>query len=753
MAVLPTETAAGGERLFANRYRIVRELGRGGMGVVVEALDVRLERTVALKFLRPDLSADTGARRRFLREARAAGSIDSPYVCTVYEASEEEGRAFIAMAFIDGPTLKERLASGPLAIDTIVTCARQVAAGLAAAHARGVVHRDVKPGNIMIAPGGQAKLTDFGLARLRGSDESTQTGMVAGTLAYMSPEQIQGHVIDQRTDVWSFGCVLYEMLTGRKPFPGAGEAPDLHAILQGTPTPVAALRPDAPRSLGAIADRCLQKDPQQRQGMPELLQALEALDTPGAGSPSSVTETRPPASVVVLPFLDLSAEKNQDYFAEGIAEEVIHALGKIRGLHVVSRTSAFAFKGRNVDVREIGRLLNVGAVLEGSVRAAGNRLRITAQLIDVADGFHLWSERFDCEAGDIFRIQDEITESIVNHLRVSLQVGEVAALQKRPTSDPEAYALYLKGQYFLARPSPESLQGALRSYNEALVRDPGFARAHIGIATAYAALGNFNMAPAVEAWPKARAALDRAVALDAELIEAHGVAALLAFNYDWDWAAAEAAFRRAIPLNPGDAFLHGTYAWFLLNRLRYDECVRTIRYAISLDPISPLIYAWSVGLHAAVGRCEEALADFKDAVEIAPTFGLPYFHAGLAYFRSGRLAEARQTFQRALELGIEWAREMLLLLRAATGEREAAEQQLRTIIAHPESPLASWVALGWLAARLGDHDTAFLLFDRARERRENLLIFVHNYTDMFAPALAQDPRYRALLCQLGLPGA
>ena len=346
----------------------------------------------------------------------------------------------------------------------------------------------------------------------------------------------------------------------------------------------------------------------------------------------------------------MSAEKNQEFFGEGIAEELIHSLARIQGLRVVARTSAFALKDKGLDVREIGRMLNVEAVLEGSIRAAGNRLRITAQLINVADGFHLWSERFDRDAGDIFAIQDELSLSIVEHLKVTLHVGERAALQKRSTDDHEAYNLYLKGLYFLARPRPDLLQTALRLFQEALALDPGFAKAHAGIATVFAMLGNLNFAPPNEAWPKAKAAVEKALALDDHLAEAHAMAAMVAFWYDWDWVAAEASYKRILTLNPGDAFTHGNYAWFLLNRRRFDECLHEIKVAISLDPLMPLFYAWSVGLHCATGRLDDALRDFERAMEIDPTFGLPYFHAGLTYARKGMPQKAIEVLERGAKI-------------------------------------------------------------------------------------------------------
>jgi serine/threonine protein kinase len=369
--VPPPVDAAG---LFAGRYRIVRTLGRGGMGVVYQADDVRLKRFVALKFLAATVSAHTQARSRFLREAQAAAAIDDPHVCTVYEAGEDQGRAYIAMAFIDGPTLRDRIARGPLAIDEAVAIARDVAAGLAAAHTRGVVHRDVKPGNVMLAGPRLAKITDFGLARMESASQSTKTAGVAGTPAYMSPEQAQGLPTDQRTDIWSFGCVLYEMLTGRSPFATSSGQVDVFAIVHGPAPSVTAFRPDVPSSLAAVLERCLEPDLRRRyQNASNLLADLEAVSGGSAALATRAARDDVP-SIAVLPFADMSPDRTQEYFGEGMAEEIIHALARIEGVRVVARTSSFAVKGKGLDVREIGRVLNVGAVLEGSVRASGSRL-------------------------------------------------------------------------------------------------------------------------------------------------------------------------------------------------------------------------------------------------------------------------------------------------------------------------------------------------------------------------------------------
>jgi TolB-like protein/Flp pilus assembly protein TadD len=448
----------------------------------------------------------------------------------------------------------------------------------------------------------------------------------------------------------------------------------------------------------------------------------------------------------------MSPDKDQDYFGEGIAEELIHAMSRIQGLHVVSRTSAFAFKGTNQDVREIGQTLNVKTILEGSIRKAGGRLRITAQLINIEDGYHLWSERFDREAVDIFAIQDEISLAIVESLKVTLRVGEKTALKKRSTDDPDAYNLYLKGLYFVARPSAEALGKALNFFQKALDRDPNFALAYAGMAQVFGSLGVMNLAPPAEMWPKAKAALKKAVSLDEDLAEAHTQIAAMALWFEWDWDAAEKSFDRALALNPGDAFSHGNYAWFLLSQKRFDEAIREAKKALALDPLMPLFYAWSVGLHTAAGRYDEALQEFAKAMEIDPKLGLAYFHAGFAYIQKGEFDTAIETLEKCKEFGVYpgWAETMLAFTYLSKGEKEKAARAFQDQLAEVEKTTPSFVALAWQAAALGDFDQAFEFFDKAYETRDLLMPFVHVYTDLLVPALKRDPRFNELLTKMKL---
>jgi TolB-like protein/Tfp pilus assembly protein PilF len=458
-------------------------------------------------------------------------------------------------------------------------------------------------------------------------------------------------------------------------------------------------------------------------------------------------------SIAVLPFTDMSPEKDQDYFGEGIAEELINALAHIQELRVVARTSAFALKGMNLDIREIGRKLDVKAVLEGSVRKAGNRLRVTAQLINIEDGFHLWSERYDRDMADIFAIQDEITAAIVDRLKMTLKVGEKTALRKRSTDDPEAYNFYLKGLYFIARPDAESYAKGLNFFQAAIEKDPNFAAAYAGMANVFASLGIMNLAPPPEMWPKAKAAIQKALSLDEDLAEAHAVAAALAFWFEWDWDAAGRSFDRVLSLNPGDAMSHGMRGWYCLNRGRFDEAVGEIKKALELDPLMPLFYAWSVGLHWSVGRPDEAIVEFAKALELDPNNGLAYFHGGAAYFIKALWNKAEETLERGKKLFAPpgWMEGMLGFMSLRKGDGEKAARILEVMIENKKTiKHTSSVCIAWLAGLLGKLDLAFEFLDKAYEERDILMCFIHVYTEYFCPTLSAEPRFKDILAKMRL---
>lgn len=740
--------------LFANKYRIGGEIGRGGMGVVFKAEDTKLKRPVALKLLLFELSRFPEAKERFVREAQAAAALDHPNICTVHEVEEHDGQMYIAMAYIDGKSLKECIARGPLKVDEALEIAVQVAEALEEAHRKGIIHRDIKPANVMLTAKGQAKIMDFGLARLESASDLTRTAVVMGTVAYMSPEQALGMKVDHRTDIWSFGCLLYEMLAGQGPFQGGHEQAILQAIVHGDPQPITALRDDIAAGVVKILERCLKKNPLDRYpDATALITELKAINLNEFASISSVAVPKVAPSVAVLPFTDMSPEKDQEYFAEGIAEELINALAHIQGLRVVARTSAFVLKGMNLDIREIGRKLDVKAVLEGSVRKAGNRLRVTAQLINVEDGFHLWSERYDRDMDDIFAIQDEITAAIVDNLKVKLLAGERTALQRRSTDDPEAYSLYLKGLYFVARPSPDSYGKALNFFQAAIDKDPNFGLGHAGMASLFSGMGILNLAPPNEMLPKAKAALQKALSLDQDLAEAHAVAAAVAFWFEWDWEAAGRSYDRVLALNPGDAFSHGMRGWFCVNRRRFDEAIREIKKSLELDPLMPIYYAWSIGLHWSVGKPDEALQEFVKALEIDPNLGLAYFHAGVAYARKGLLDDALDTFEKGKKLVVfpGWVEANIGLVYLGKGDREKAELILEEMIENKNKiKNLSATCIAFLAGALGKLDLAFEFLDKAYDERDSLMPFVHIYAEIFSPTILTDPRFKDVLAKMKL---
>jgi serine/threonine-protein kinase len=737
------------------RYRIERALGRGGMATVFLAEDLKHGRRVAIKVLDPEVAAAIGAER-FLGEIATVARLTHPHILPLHDSGVADGLLFYVMPYVEGESLRDRLArEKQLPLEDALRIAREVADALDYAHRRGIVHRDIKPENILLDEQ-HATVADFGVARAIaavGDEKLTRTGVTVGTPSYMSPEQVTGGSVDTRSDVYALGCVLYEMLAGQAPFTGPTAESIVFQHLNAAPPRVTLLRPSVPGQVEQVITKALAKTPADR-----FATGAEFADAAGLlGDLTSVRSQRPaarpasarkgPPSVAVLPFVDMSPAKDQEYLGDGIAEELINALVRVRGLQVVARTSAFAFKGANVDVREIGRRLDVDTVLEGSVRTSGNRLRVTAQLISVADGFHLWSERFDRELVDVFAIQDEISLALVAKLKGELLAGEETALRRRSTADHEAYNLYLKGLHFLYRPDPESLARALSFFRDATVRDPDFALAHAGMATVYANLGIMNLAPPAQMLPKARAALKRALELDPDLAEAHLGSAVLAFWFEWDWDEAERSMERALTLNPGNATAYGTRAWLRVTQRRFDDAIRDIDKALSLDPLKPLFYAWSVGLRVAAGRPDAALAEFVKAMEVDPRLGLAYFHAGVAYLRKGLLDEVTQALERGKELVVfpGWTESLLGLVRLRQGDTEGAFRILQEMIETRKTTNVSATGIAWLAAALGEYDEAFAWFDKAYEDRDTLMAFLHVYTDIFSSQIATDPRYEAVL--------
>jgi serine/threonine protein kinase/tetratricopeptide (TPR) repeat protein len=720
---------------FAGRYEIIEKLGKGGMGNVYRVEDTKLKQEVALKLIKPEIARDKRIIQRFRNELRTARNIRHKNVCGMYDLGEAEGTHFITMEYVQGEDLKSFIRrSGKLAVGTAVRIAQQVCEGLLEAHKLGVVHRDLKPANIMIDREGSVRIMDFGIARSLREEGITAAGVMVGTPDYMSPEQVEGKEVDQRSDIYSLGIILFEMITGR--VPSEGDRPFASAVKH--------------KGLESIISRCLEKNKEKRyQNVRDILSVIKGIEVEEL---PSVKTPEWKNSIAVLPFKNMSADPEQEYFCEGMAEEIINALTHIRDLRVVARTSAFSFKGRDEDIREIGRKLSVDTVLEGSVRKAGNRLRITAQLIDVDDGYHLWSEKYDRDLEDIFAIQDEISLAIVENLKLKLLEGEKTALLKRPTDDAEAYNLYLKGLYFAFKVSLEALQKALEFFREALSRDPGLASAHAGIAMVYGAMSSLDLASPKETMPKAKAALRKALQLDQNLAEAHALTAMLAYYYEWDWDAAERSFNRTFALNPGHSWAHGWNGWFCVAMKRFDEAIREIKLAQKVDPLTPIFYAFSVGIHVAAGKYDEAIDEFHTATELEPNIGLAYFHVGWAYMYKGELDTAVSMLQKSRELGVSpgWAEGVIGIIHTKRGETEKAVRILDELVElRKQAYVSSW-CLGILCAALDDFDRAFEFFDKAYEERETLMPFTPIYIDTANPAIKSDPRYKALLKRMKL---
>lgn len=738
-----------------SHYRIIEELGRGGMGVVYKAHDTRLDRDVALKFLPPELTRDPEAKQRFIQEAQAASALQHHNICTIHDIDETaDGQLFIVMDYYQGETLKEKIKARPersrgdqrLKIEEAIDIAQQIAGGLSKAHEKGIIHRDIKPANIFITSDGTVKILDFGLAKLAGKQTKlTKAGSTLGTVAYMSPEQARGEDIDFRTDIWSLGVVLFEMLTGQLPFAGEYDAALIYAVMNEEQKSFSSIRKDIPKNMERIISRFLEKSPAMRyQNMQEVLDDLKR-----------VVITRPlpkeqKKSIVVLPFKNISADPEQEYFCEGLAEELINALTQIKDLLVVARTSAFSFKGKDIDIREIGRKLNVDTALEGSVRKSGQRLRITAQLVNVEDGYHIWSGQFDREMKDIFDIQEEISLTIVDHLKLKLLKGEKEKILKRATEDYEAYDCYLKGRYFWNRRYEKGMQRGLQYFQQAIKKDPGYALPHVGIADAFGTLGLFSFMPPQQAYSRAKAAAKKALEIDPELAEVYASLGWITMWYDWDWPAAERHFLKAIQMKPDYALAHQWYGNCLWCTGRFDESIREKQKARELEPLEP-INPTQVGLALHMARrFDESIGELSKVIESDPEFSNAYWFQSMNFLAKKMWAQAIATLQKLVELtaGSVLALSYLGLAYGLAGMKDEAFKILEWLdgLSKDHYVGSLWRAMVWLG--LGEKTKALENLEKAYLERESLMAALKVWPML--DSLRSESRFQALLKKMNL---
>jgi TolB-like protein/Tfp pilus assembly protein PilF len=736
-----------------SHYRIIEEIGEGALGFVYRAQDLRLKRTVALKFLDTHVFESDEQRSRFIENARSAAALDHPNICAVYEIDEDQGQVFVAMAFADGVSLEDKLKTGPLAVGDILRIAAGVARGLRAAHERSVVHRDLKSTSVIVSEEGYAKIADFGLAGTVEGANGVELP-AGGTFAYMSPEQARGEAVDHRTDIWSFGVLLYEMLTGVLPFRKDYSAAIVYAILNDCPPPVLELCPNVPAQLARIVQRAMARDLDERYAdMTEVLDELRSLDeslNPEADAPPVRARERHP-SIGVLPFADMSREKDQEYFCDGIAEEVINALTRVEGVRVVARTSSFSFKGQTLDVRKIARKLGVETVLEGSVRKAGNQLRITAQLINAADGYHLWSERYDREMEDIFAIQDDITLAIVDKLKVTLLGGERDAIVKRHTVDLDAYNLYLKGRFFWNRRTEEGYRKGREFFEKAIKKDPTYALAYVGIADCYDLLGWYGHLSPVEAFPKARAAAQKAKEMDATLAEPHASLGWISANYDWDWDAAEKQYKKALEISPRYETAHQWYAEYLSYMGRHDEAVAHAKRACEIDPLSLIINSDLGQVLYYARQYDRAVERLKKVLEMDPAFAIARFLLGLTYAQKGMYGEAIDELRQASALSGGDDPLVVAHLGAAcsfAGMKDDAKRSLAELHELSKKRYVAPFCMALIYVGMGRQGVAFQWLERAYNERDHWMetLKVHPMLD----DLRSSPRYGGLVYRMGL---
>jgi serine/threonine-protein kinase len=835
-------TINSGTRL--SHYEILSRIGAGGMGEVYLAQDTKLDRKVALKILPADVASNHDRMERFVREAKSAAALNHPHIAHIHEIGEHEGTHFIVMEFVDGVTLRETIHSEAAELNKLLRFLQQVAEGLSKAHAAGIVHRDLKPDNIMITRDGFAKVLDFGLAKLvesgtgigQSADSNVPTevikqhsapGVVMGTVGYMSPEQAQGKSqdIDQRSDIFSFGCILFEAVTGQRAFAGQDAIDTLNKVIREPVPPITDFRPNAPNHLQRIVRRCLAKDREDRYQtikdvaieLRELRRELEAsgVDTtapparsetttdPGAETKSSGAQTGSAAgsitapvssaeyivagikkhklaatiaaflliaaaigagfyfharntevaieSIAVLPFENQSNSPDVDYISDGLTESINNSLTRLPNLKVTPRSVAFHYKGNAMDPQKVGSELRVHAVLTGRVVQRGDNLTISVELDDVRYGKQLWGEQYNRKLADLLTVQSDIASEVSQRLRSQLSGEDQQRLTRGSTKNPEAYQLYLKGNYYTSKFTNEGFRKGIDYFNQAIAMDPNYALAYSGLAFNYNNAGDWMTLPK-EAGPKAKEAAKRALAIDDTLADAHLSLATTAHWYEWDWATAEREFKRAIELNPNDPRPHGYYSWYLALMGRTDQALAEAKRGQQLDPVSSEANLFVGSILVFTRQPDQAIEQLRSGIELDPTYWYAHDFLGRAYEQKERFPEAIAEYKRAVELESDNAENWSNLGHAYAVSGKRAEAQ--KIIDHMKELSAhSYVApynFAAIYAGLGDKDQAFAWLDRAYADRSGFLAFYFK-TDAHMDSLRSDPRFSELMRRVGLP--
>ena len=784
---------------FANRYQIIEELGRGGMGKVYKAFDKEVNAKIALKLIKPEIAADKDTIERFRNELKVARDISHKNICRMYDLGKDAGNYYLTMEYVPGEDLKNMIRmSGQLGVGTAVNIAKQVGEGLSEAHKLGFVHRDLKPSNIMIDRNGCVRIMDFGIARSIKGKGITDAGVTIGTPEYMSPEQVEGKDVDQRSDIYSLGVILYEMLTGRVPF--EGDTPFTVGVKHKgeIPKDPREFNAQVPDGLSRLILKCLEKTKEKRcQSTDELRSDLGKIEKGIPTAERAIPNVKPltskeitvkfnlkkvlipsiiviaviilgvairrllprkqpaPAepgrqSIAVLPFEDLSPSKDQEYLCNGMAETLINALTNIKDLWVPARTSSFSFKGKNLGIREIGRQLGVDNLLESSVQVIGNKLRITANLIQAKTGFHVWSQAYDRQLKDVFAIQDEIAQAIVKALKITLLGEKERPLVKNYTHNLDAYNLYLQGRYFWYKRTDEAMLESVKYFDRAIEKDPSYALAYAGLADSYITLGQWRVAPPKDVYPKAKQAAIKALEIDEGLGEAHASLAMIKRDFEWDWPGSGQEFKRAIELNPNYSVAHQWYSEYLVTAGRFEQAIAEVKRAQELDPLSLVNYVAGAIVFRMARQFDLSLAECQKAIDLDPNYGPAYLYRGYSYLSKGIHEKAVLDIKKYLALSRPSPnfQSKLAVSYALAGHGNETRKILDDLMKQSGQEYISPMAIAEIYQALGAKDEAFLWFEKAVEERAYGIIYLKTSPDY--DALRSDPRFTKLLQKIGL---